>query len=186
MTSIDKLVQRVERFLPQRNNRFEAKLYLPNGNQIIPDSVLPVLGFQTPEKNILMKEYSYYGVNRKIPYKRQFGDLSITFLADEKGILQGVIETWMDTLVNPFTDTLNDQNNIFNGRVELTELGTEKGEPGHVKYIFYEALPKSILPFSFSSEEKNQHLKFTVLFSFKQYEFIAGSYSTNPTGQISI
>jgi hypothetical protein len=186
MTSINKLVQRIERYLPQRNNRFEARLFLPNGNQIIPDNVLPVVGFQTPEKNIIMKEYSYYGVNRKIPYKRQFGDLSITFLADEKGILQSSIETWMDTLVNPFTDTLNDRNNIFQGRIELRELGTEEGEPEHVKYIFYEALPKSILPFNFSSEQKNEHLTFTVLFTFKQYEFIAGAYSTRPSGQIQI
>lgn len=197
MASIDKIVQNIEKFVPQSSNRFELRVDIPgvNGTQTNVDLgnlVLPVIGFETPQKEIVTKNYSYYGIDRKIPYKRQFGDLSVTFMADESGIIQTMLESWMDKLVNPFTDTINTIQSsgavYLKGKVILTEISRSKDAPieNSPQYIFYEAFPKSILPMSFNSGSNNEALSITAIFSFKQYEYISGAYKTNPSGGIQI
>lgn len=199
MATIEELVASIQYNQPQRSNRFQCKINLPaflGGNSIYlapggktneaATITLPVVNFIMPQKDILVKEFSYYGADIKIPYKRKFGDLSITFLADEEGIFQLTIESWMDKLINPVTDTIQPfsqgSGGPARGTVEIQEISYGSQNPDAPKYIFYEAFPKSILPFTFDDESKNEILKFQVLFAFRQYEFISDSYKTNPTG----
>mgnify|MGYP001066799219 CR=1 FL=1 len=182
---VDSLVSRITENPPVKSHQFDAFITIPNGTQYDVNTAFsqPVVSFTTGTRSVLTKEYAYYGVKRKIPYKRNYGDLSITFKLDEFGSIQERIENWMDQLINPVSDILTPFKALSGGMVTLQErafnnkvtsqFGTNFGAPsaGMPRYRFFEAFPVEILPIEFSNETKNSTVNYTVLFAYKDYDF---------------
>lgn len=180
---VDSLVSRITENPPVKSHQFDAFITIPNGKQydVNTEFSQPVVSFTTGTRSVLTKEYAYYGVKRKIPYKRSYGDLSITFKLDEAGKIQEVIENWMDKLINPVTDILTPFKELRKGMVALEErkfnntaalTGLQSaGFSRKPRYEYYEAFPVEILPIEFSNETKNSTVNYTVLFAYKDYRF---------------
>lgn len=181
---VDSLVSRITENPPVKSHQFDAFITIPNGTQYDVNTAFsqPVVSFTTGTRSVLTKEYAYYGVKRKIPYKRSYGDLSITFKLDQEAKIQEVIENWMDKLINPVTDILTPFNpslskgmvaleeRKFNNTAALTGLQSA-GFSRKPRYEYYEAFPVEILPIEFSNETKNSTVNYTVLFAYKDYRF---------------
>ena len=173
---VDSLVSRITENPPVKSHQFDAFITIPNGTQYDVNTAFsqPVVSFTTGTRSVLTKEYAYYGVKRKIPYKRSYGDLSITFKLDEAGKIQEVIEDWMDLLINPVTDMLIPFKFVSGCSITLQErkFNNQKQNAGRMpSYKFFEAFPVEILPIEFSNETKNSTVNYTVLFAYKDYQF---------------
>ena len=173
---VDSLVSRITENPPVKSHQFDAFITIPNGTQYDVNTAFsqPVVSFTTGTRSVLTKEYAYYGVKRKIPYKRSYGDLSITFKLDEFGSIQERIESWMDQLINPVSDILTPFNpSLSKGMVILQErkFNNKTLNVGMPRYRFFEAFPVEILPIEFSNETKNSTVNYTVLFAYKEYQF---------------
>lgn len=175
---VDSLVNRITENPPVKSHQFDAYITIPNGTRYDVNTSFsqPVVSFTTGTRSVLTKEYAYYGVKRKIPYKRNYGDLSITFKLDENGNIQEIIENWMDQLINPVSDILTPFKALAEGMVSLEERkfdnkGSSQTSPRIPRYQFFEAFPVEILPIEFSNETKNSTVNYTVLFAYKDYRF---------------
>ena len=172
---VDSLVNRITENPPVKSHQFDAFITIPDGTQYDVNTAFsqPVVSFTTGTRSVLTKEYAYYGVKRKIPYKRNYGDLSITFKLDEFGSIQERIENWMDQLINPVSDILTPFKTLSGGMVTLQEraFNNKTLNVGTPSYKFFEAFPVEILPIEFSNETKNSTVNYTVLFAYKDYQF---------------
>ena len=174
---IDSLVSRIIENPPVKSHQFDAFITIPNGTVYdVNDAFsIPVVSFSTGTRSLEIKEYAYYGVKRKIPYKRKYGNLAITFKLAQDGKIQKVIEEWMDLLINPVTDILTEFQKMSPGRITLQERKfNNKGNPAGFagpRYEFFEAFPIEILPILFSNEEKNSTVNYEVIFAYKDYKF---------------
>jgi len=173
---VDSLVSRITENPPVKSHQFDAFITIPNRTQYDINTAFsqPVVSFTTGTRSVLTKEYAYYGVKRKIPYKRSYGDLSITFKLDEAGEIQEVIEDWMNLLINPVTDLITPFKFLSTASITLQERkfnNQEQNTGGMPSYKFFEAFPVEILPIEFSNETKNSTVNYTVLFAYKDYEF---------------
>jgi hypothetical protein len=176
---IDSLVSRITENPPVKSHQFDAYMYPPGGEgyDLNTGFSLPVVSFSTGTRSVEIKEYAYYGVKRKIPYKRKYGNLAITFKLAQDGKIQKVIEDWMDLLINPVTDILNPFRNLSDGRIYLHETKFSNKSYGNFtqgpgpRYEFFEVFPIEILPILFSNEEKNSTVNYEVIFAYKDYKF---------------
>ena len=172
---VDSLVNRITENPPVKSHQFDAFITIPDGTQYDVNTAFsqPVVSFTTGTRSVLTKEYAYYGVKRKIPYKRNYGDLSITFKLDEFGSIQERIENWMNQLINPVSDILTPFKTLSGGMVTLQErvFNNKTLNVGMPRYRFFEAFPVEILPIEFSNETKNSTVNYTVLFAYKDYQF---------------
>jgi len=172
---VDSLVNRITENPPVKSHQFDAIITIPDGTQYDVNTAFsqPVVSFTTGTRSVLTKEYAYYGVKRKIPYKRNYGDLSITFKLDEFGSIQERIENWMNQLINPVSDILTPFKTLSGGMVTLQEraFNNKTLNVGMPRYRFFEAFPVEILPIEFSNETKNSTVNYTVLFAYKDYQF---------------
>jgi len=175
---IDSLVSRIIENPPVKSHQFDAYLYPPGGQgyDLNTGFGVPVVSFSTGTRSVEIKEYAYYGVKRKIPYKRKYGNLAITFKLDQDGKIQKVIEDWMDLLINPVNDILTEFRLMSPGRIFLHETKFNNKSHGTLqdpgpKYEFFEAFPVEILPILFSNEEKNSTVNYEVIFAYKDYKF---------------
>ena len=170
------LVSRITENPPVKSHQFDAFITMPNGTLYDVNTAfsLPVVSFSTGTRSLEIKEYAYYGVKRKIPYKRKYGNLAITFKLAQDGKIQKVIEEWMDLLINPVTDILTEFQKISPGRITLQERkfnNKGNGSGAGPRYEFFEAFPIEILPILFSNEEKNSTVNYEVIFAYKDYKF---------------
>jgi hypothetical protein len=175
-SKVDSLVNRITENPPVKSHQFDAFITIPNGTVYDVNTAFsqPVVSFTTGTRSVLTKEYAYYGVKRKIPYKRNYGDLSITFKLDELGSIQERIEKWMNDLIDPVSDILTQFKSLSRGMVTLQErkFNNDEASKGQMpRYRFFEAFPVEILPIEFSNETKNSTVNYTVLFAYKDYQF---------------
>jgi hypothetical protein len=183
---IDSLVGRIIENPPVKSHQFDAYMFPPAlvaspfgvimqpGYDVNTAFSIPVVSFSTGTRSLEIKEYAYYGVKRKIPYKRKYGNLAITFKLAQDGKIQKVIEEWMDLLINPVTDILTEFQKISPGRITLQERkfnNKGNGSGAGPRYEFFEAFPIEILPILFSNEEKNSTVNYEVIFAYKDYKF---------------
>ena len=137
-----------------------------------------VQSFTTPTREFEAKEFSYYGIKRKVPIRRKYGTFSLSFLLDDFLAIAGWIEYWMDIIINPFSDFIEDYNpSISAGFVNLYSVDTSLQFGG--VYKFLEAYPVQILPIEFDSTNRNSTMRYSVLFNCTEYMFEGGNYKTS-------
>jgi len=179
------ILDNFERFPPQHANQFRVVLGIPSYNGRItqytfsPDITsfgLPQ-GFSTPERGFETIDWSYYGVKRKVPIRREYGQFSMTFLLEEYMGIAAWIEYWMDILIDPYHDFIESYSDIIsNGFVEFQPM-TKKGT-NIAQYKFLEAYPVKVLPINYNMAERNSLVNYQVLFNYKEYVFNNPAYKT--------
>jgi hypothetical protein len=187
MTSFsNSIIDNLKVFQPQKPGHFDVMMGIPTGGggvQTInfnPNAIQYGLAqaFTTPTKEFEVKEFSYYGIKRKIPIRRKFGTFSVSFLLDDFLAIAGWIEYWMDIVINPFTDYIEDYNPaISSGFVELKPVD-QNFQFGGV-YKFLEAYPVQILPIEFDTSNRNTTMRYSVLFNCTEYFFEGANYKTS-------
>lgn len=187
MTSFSKtILDNLQAYPPQKPGHFDVLMGIPSlggGVQTIsfnPASLRYGLAqsFTTPTREFEVKEFSYYGIKRKIPIRRKYGTFSLSFLLDDFLAIAGWIEYWMDIVINPFTDYVEDYNpSIAAGFVELKPVDQNFQFGGFYKFV--EAYPIQILPMEFDTTNRNTTMRYSVLFNCTEYMFDGSNYKTS-------
>lgn len=180
------LIDNLTRYQPQKPNHFDATFGIPQlsgGVKVIRFNPLSISygliqSFTTPTREFEVKEFSYYGIKRKIPIRRKYGQLSLSFLLDDFLAISGWIEFWMDLIVNPFSDYVEDYNpTISQGFISLVPTDINFNSGG--SWTFFETYPVQILPIDFDMTKRNESLRYTVLFNCTEYIFEGANYTTS-------
>ena len=101
----------------------------------------------------------------------------MSFLLDDWQAIAGWFEYWMDIIINPFNDYIEDYNPLISsGYVEI--IPVDKNFNYGSKYKFYEAYPVQILPMEFDVINKNATMRYEVMFNCTEYFFEGDNYTT--------
>lgn len=187
MSFVNSLLSQFKRG-PARPNYFDVRLDIPDKTgsttvldlQVSSENVQKrglVYGFTTPTKEFEVKEFSYYGTQRKIPIRRKFGSFSITFLPDDYYVIASWIERWTDTIVNPFSNFTSDYSGVISKGTVTVETKSQNSSGYGARWIFAEAYPAQILPITFNREERNSLARYEVIFNFFDYLYQANDNS---------
>lgn len=187
MAFSDTLLDNLQDYRPQLPGYFDIELGIPDGSggvlvvNLNPSAYPYGLGqsFTTPTREFEVNEFSYYGLKRKIPIRRKYGSFTMSFLEDDFAAINGWFEYWMDIIINPFSDYIEDYNPAISaGYVNLRPV--DKNFEYGVSYKFLEAYPVQILPLQFDVTSKNTTMRYEVMFNCTEYFFDGGSYTTRP------
>ena len=180
-----KIIDNLKAYPPQKPGHFDIMMGVPSsggGVQTVnfnPSSLRFGLAqaFTTPTRELEVKEFAYYGIKRKIPIRRKYGSFSVSFLLDDWFAIAGWIEYWMDIVINPFNDFIEDYNpSISSGFVELKPV--DQNFLYSASYKFLEAYPVQILPIEFDTINRNTTMRYSVLFNCTEYMFDSENYQT--------
>jgi len=186
----EQIISNLSAYRPQRPALFDISMAIPTGTGAVrtlnfnPISLRYGLGqsFSTPTKELEVQEFSYYGIKRKIPIRRKFGSFSLSFLLDDFFAIAGWFEFWMDIIVSPFTDYVEDYNpGIAAGSVTLTPRDSNFSFGSEI--TFFEAYPVQILPMEFDVNRRNETMRYQVLFNCREYLFDGANYVTSARSQ---
>jgi hypothetical protein len=182
----DNLISNLQSYKPQRPNFFDIEIGIPSG----PGTVTPInfnpkglpfglaQSFTTPTREFEVKEFAYYGIKRKIPIRRKYGSFTLSFLQDDWFAINGWFEYWMDIIINPFNDYIEDYSpTISAGYVILTPVDDQFNYGGRYKFI--EAYPIQILPIQFDATTRNSTMRYEIMFNCTEYVFEADGYTTS-------
>jgi hypothetical protein len=183
----EQIISNLTRYQPQRPALFDISMGVPTGFgtgsvtalRFNPVSLEYGLGqsFSTPTKELETFDWSYYGIKRKIPVRRKFSQFSVSFLLDDFLAIAGWFEYWMDIIINPFSDYIEDYNPAISaGYVSLIPVDSNF-QYGTALY-FSEAYPVQILPLEFDTSRRNESMRYTVMFNCREYLFDGANYST--------
>jgi hypothetical protein len=180
------LIDNLTAYGPQLPGYFDIEMGIPDGsggvNSIYfnPNGIRYGLGqaFTTPTREFEVREFSYYGIKRKIPIRRKYGSFTMSFLEDDFLAINGWFEYWMDIIINPFSDYIEDYNPAISaGYVTLRPVDKNFEYAG--SYKFYEAYPIQILPIQFDVTNKNTTMRYEVMFNCMEYVFEGSNYTTS-------
>lgn len=180
------LLKNIESYAPQQPSHFDIEIGIPDGSGGVtvinfnPAAIRYGIGqsFTTPTREFEVKEFSYYGVKRKIPIRRKYGSFTMSFLEDDFLAINGWFEYWMDIIVNPFNDYVEDYNPAISaGFVRIAPVDKNFLYGGI--YKFYEAYPIQILPLQFDVNSRNSTMRYEVMFNCTEYEFDGSNYKTS-------
>ena len=182
----DNLISNLQDYKPQRPNFFDIQLGIPTATGTVtainfnPGGIRYGLAqsFTTPTREFEVKDFSYYGIKRKIPIRRKYGSFTMSFIEDDWLAINGWFEYWMDIVINPFNDYIEDYNpTISAGYVTLIPLDDINQESGRYKFI--EAYPIQILPMQFDASTRNSTMRYEVMFNCTEYIFESNNYTTS-------
>ena len=171
---------------PQFPNQYHIQLGVPkpSGSDSVtvinasPSTGMLTASAITPERGFNTKEYSYYGISRKLPISRTYGMFSLGFVIDDYMAISSWIEYWMDLIINPFSDFIEDYSPVVSsGYVKLIPVNRSDFESG--TYKFLEAYPTKILPLDFNMSKRNELMTYTVEFNCREYEYDFWTYKTS-------
>ena len=192
MAFSDQIIENLTNYPPQLPGYFNITMGIPSGGGGVtvinfnPFALSYGIGqsFTTPTREFEVKEFSYYGIKRKIPIRRKYGSFTMSFLLDDYLAIAGWFEYWMDIIINPFNDYIEDYNpSISSGYVEIVPV--DKNFQYSSKYKFYEAYPVQILPMEFDVINKNATMRYEVMFNCTEYSFEGYNYTTRAKGSPS-
>lgn len=171
--------------IPQRPNLFDVEIGVPTGDGSVSvlrfePRYLPVLvqSFTTPTRELEVREFSYYGIKRKIPIRRKYGSFTMSFLEDDFLAINGWFEYWMDIIINPFNDYLEDYSPSISAGYVLLRPNDINGNFS-ANYKFLEAYPVQILPMQFDVAARNSTMRYEIMFNCTEYIFDGTNYITS-------
>lgn len=188
MTSFSQtLLDNLQKYAPQLPGYFDIELGIPDGSGGVESVNLNPNGayayglgqsFTTPTREFEVNEFSYYGIKRKIPIRRKYGSFTMSFLEDDFLAINSWFEYWMDIIINPYTDYIEDYNPAISaGYVQLRPVDKNFTYGG--SYKFLEAYPVQLLPLQFDVTSKNSTMRYEVMFNCTEYIFEGPNYTTS-------
>ena len=186
MAFYEDLLNNLEAYSPQLPGYFDIGMGIPDGSGGVqalnfnPAGIRYGLAqsFTTPTREFEVREFSYYGVKRKIPIRRKYGSFTMSFLEDDFLAINGWFEYWMDIIINPFNDYVEDYNPAISAGY-VTVAPVDKNFLYGGFYKFYEAYPVQILPLQFDATSKNTTMRYEVMFNCTEYIFNGDNYKTS-------
>jgi hypothetical protein len=162
-----------------RTNKFIIEFGLP---KLIPKDVFKLEVVQLfcetaslPGINIATQANRTFGEQREIPYDRNFEPITLNFYVDHAMTVKSFFDSWLDTVINPVSRTINYYDNYITD-VKITVIG------GINENIYtmtlHEAYPKNIQAIALDQNARDA-MKLGVVFNYKyssvqRYDILGG------------
>lgn len=155
-----------------------------------PTSLLfPALAFTSPSLGAEIRQFSYTGLLKPYPLRKQFSEFSITFIMEDTFKSLDLFDEWYNYMfTGPKGQYVQEYDESLLGRVKVEYFGHPKVKTNKVGipntpfqaevktesknsriYDFINAFPTAILPVQFNQGLKNSFQTFTVNFGFEYY-----------------
>lgn len=158
---------------PARGHLFQCVITPPD--IFTDDSLFPVdhvylcKSVTLPSSTIEPVELAYYGRSVRLPGKRTYQPVTLTFFNHENYQLRGCFELWSNILNELQYNVRSDEVISYYGTIDLTHFSTQ-GEK-IAMYTLYNAFPTSVSGLSFSYDGDGEIQTFDVEFTFNWYSF---------------
>ena len=142
---------------------------------LIPENqIFPALEFTAPSIGSTVSLFSYTGLQKPHPLKKEYSNFSITLPLMNDFAAYNAFLGWRDSLFIDFggASFVRDYGESLTGNVSVYMFDrVNRKNPGKAfKLTFTEAFPAEILPIGFSQYEMSSIQTFTINFAFKDYK----------------
>jgi len=165
--------------LPEINGTRSTKIFDPLFGQSF-----PALAFTTPSIATEVRQFSYTGLLKPYPLKKQHSEFSVSFILEDTFDSLSLFKQWHEYMfdgpkgiyVKSFEETLSGTVSVrMTGKGQKVTGGAGpikvSGSTGKSKvFEFKNAFPTAILPMEFNQLSRNTFQTFTVTFAYEFYE----------------
>ena len=143
---------------------------------LIPEAqIFPALEFTSPSIGTETQQFSYTGLKKPFPLRKQYSNFSVTLpMMNDFGAFNAFL-SWRDSAYIDFNGAsfTREYNRSLTGTVSVYMFDRKSNSSARgdsvYKLTFKEAFPTEILPIGFSQYETNSIQTFTINFAFRDY-----------------
>jgi hypothetical protein len=98
-----------------KTNRFKVFIRIPRalGTNYVEQLSLLCETAELPGKTLQTADVKVYGPTYKVPYQKQFQDISLTFLCSNRGTERNIFDSWIDYIMPPQTSNFRYRDNYL-------------------------------------------------------------------------
>ena len=122
-----------------------------------------------PSKSFVTMDEQWFGPTKTIPLCHKYtGDVIMSFLEDETGVVRTFFEAWMNGVVFPSTNYMNYGRGV--SEVATVKINTLKHDGSKMgTYTLHDAYVSDILPINLGAGMFNDFMSVTVKWEYKYY-----------------